>query len=395
MDALWAGFHAGVGYTDAVGGVAKLGGGSLLSFPRLVWGAGVAAICGGALGGLGISGPLLLFRGWDAGFYSSGGLVNQFNLMASLGIVLTTASLLGLYPPVAGSRLRALGAICAVLSCGALLILLVDELLRHPLAETYLLLEKLPPFVEGLFFASYWGRQVALLSLGVASLWADLAGRWRFLPLAICLLEVPVFAEAFLPLSRLFLAGDADEAAGSLLLFGLPGWRSGLVGSVGWVILGCVLLGSGRELRRGRAKAEAREVEEANSALARRLYQEAWGERDPSVVDELVSPDLLDHRHGSRGPREYGRAVERLRDTFPDRRLSIEDQRAECDTVTTRCTLRGTDVGGVLWYPPTGREAAFTGTFTDHFSGGKLVEHQEDWDTAGLLRQLGLPLSDG
>jgi hypothetical protein len=53
----------GVGYTDTVGVVAKLGGGSTITFPRLVGGAGVAAICGGVLEGLGISGPLLLLRG--------------------------------------------------------------------------------------------------------------------------------------------------------------------------------------------------------------------------------------------------------------------------------------------------------------------------------------------
>ncbi len=236
---------------------------------------------------------------------------------------------------------------------------------------------------------------MGLLSLGVAFLWAGSAGRWRVLPLAICLLEAPVFADALLPLSRLFLAGDANEAVGSLLLFGLPGLRSGLVGSVGWVVMGCVLLGFGRELRRGRAEAEAREVEEANSALARRLYLMAWGDGDLSVVDELVSPDLLDHLRGSRGPRGYAHAIEHLRDSFPDLRLSIEDQRAEGDSVTTRCTLRGTDAGGILWYPPTGREAAFTGIFTDRFSEGRLVEHKGDWDTVDLLRQLGLPLSNG
>ena len=381
----------GVGYTDPVGGIAKLGDGSPLSSPRLVRGAGVAAIAGGALGGLGISGPLLLFRGWDAGFYSSGGLVNDFNLMASLGILLTTVSLLGLYPLVAGSRLGAVGAVGAGLSSGALLVLLVDEFLGYPLAETYLLLESPPPFVEGLFFASYWGRQLGLLSLSVAALWAAVAGRWRYLPLAICVLEVPFLADALLPLSSFFLSGDADEAAGSLLLFGLPGWRSGLVGSVGWIFVGWSLLRAGRK----RVEAEAREAEEENTVLARRLYREAWGAGDLSVVDELISPDLLDHRHGGLGPREYGRAIQRLWDTFPDLRLSIEDQRAEGDTVTTRCTLRGTDGGGVLWYPPTGRQATFTGTFTDRFSERRVVEHGGGWDTAGLLRQLGLPLSGG
>lgn len=377
-------------------GVAKPGYGSTLASPRLVRGAGAAAVVGGALGGVGISGPLLLFREWSMGFYSPGGLVHDFNLMASLGVVLTTASLLGLYCLVAGSRLGAAGALCGGLACAALVVLLVDEYLGYPLAETYLLLESPPPFVRGLFFVSYWGRQVGLLSLGVvAALWADVAGRWRFVPLAISLLEVPVFADVLLPLSKLFLVGDAREAAGSLLLFGLPGLRSGLVGSALWVVVGCVLLRSGRELGRRKAQEAALEVGEANRALARRLYGEAWGAGDLSVVDELVSPDFLDHRRGTRGPREYGRAIERLRRTFPDLRISIDEQRAEGDTVTTRCTLRGTDGGGVLWYPPTGREATFTGTFTDRFSGGKLVEHEGHSDTAGMMKQLGLPSPEG
>lgn len=380
-----------------MGGVAKLGGGGALSSARLVGGAGVAAIVGGVLGGLGISGPLLLFRGWDVGFYSSGGLVHDFNLMASFGIALTTASLLGLYLLVEGvpSRLGAVGAVSAGVSFGALLVLLADEYLGYPLSGAYLLLEEPPRFVEGLFFASYWGRQLGLLSLGVAALWAGVMGRWRSLPLAICLLEVPFLADALLPFLGLFLADDAYQAVGSLLIFGLPGWRSGLLGSAVWVLMGCVLLGSGRELGRRRAGEAAREVEEENRALARRLYREAWGAGDLSVVDELVSPDFRDHRLGSRGPQGYGRAIERLRRTFPDLRLSIEEQRAQGDTVTTRCTLRGTDGGGVLWYPPTGREATFTGTFTDRFSGGKLVEHRGDSDTAGMLEQLGLPLPEG
>jgi predicted ester cyclase len=49
------------------------------------------------------------------------------------------------------------------------------------------------------------------------------------------------------------------------------------------------------------------------------------------------------------------------------------------------------DRGGVLWYPPTEKRAAFAATYTDRFSGGMLVEHGGKLDTAGLLEQLGLP----
>lgn len=346
------------------------------------------------MGGFGISAPLLLYRGRGVGFSVYDGLLNDFNLMASVGIVLTTATLLGLYTLLGGlrSRIGTAGAICTVLSVGAFLVLLVDELLGSPLSENYLLLDRPSRLVGDLFLVSYWGRQLGLLFLGVAALGTDVMGRWRFLPLAICVLEAPIVAGALRPLFRIFLDNDANEAVGYLLFFGLPGWRPGLVASLGWILMGCVFLRSGRKLRYRRAEAAARAVQERNRTLARRLYAKAWGTGDLSVVDELVSSEFLDHRLGSRGPKEYGRAIESLRHTFPDLRLSIEEQRAEDDTVTTRCVFSGTDGGGVLWYPPTGREATFKATFTDRFSAGKLIEHWGRSDTAGLLEQLGLPL---
>ena len=86
----------------------------------------------------------------------------------------------------------------------------------------------------------------------------------------------------------------------------------------------------------------------------------------------------------------FKRTIADLHRTFPDLSVCVEEQRAEGDTVTTRCVLCGTDRGGVLWYPPTNKRAIFTDTFTDRFSGGKLVEHCGESDMEGLLRQLGL-----
>jgi len=76
--------------------------------------------------------------------------------------------------------------------------------------------------------------------------------------------------------------------------------------------------------------------------------------------------------------------------SYPDLVVSVEDQRAEDDLVKTRVVLSGTDTGGVLWYPPTGRRATFAAEFVDRFSDGRLVEHSGEADTEGLLRQLGL-----
>lgn len=134
---------------------------------------------------------------------------------------------------------------------------------------------------------------------------------------------------------------------------------------------------------------------EENRRKARRLYEEAFGTGDFLVIDEVVAEEFFDHFGRRRGQEALERAITSLRRTFPDLRVSVEEQSAEGDTVTTRCNLRGTDRGGVLWYPPTGNRATFAATYTDRFSGGVLVEHRGESDTAGLLEQLGLPPSDG
>ncbi len=117
----------------------------------------------------------------------------------------------------------------------------------------------------------------------------------------------------------------------------------------------------------------------------------AFSAGDFSVLDEVVAEGFFDHLGQRRGPEGFKRSVASLRRTFPYLHVSIEEQSVEGDTVTTRCTLRGMDRGGVLWYPPTGKRANFAATYTDRFAGGMPVEHRGRSDTASLLEQLGLP----
>jgi predicted ester cyclase len=163
------------------------------------------------------------------------------------------------------------------------------------------------------------------------------------------------------------------------------------VEEVGWAMLLALvfLLWGVRRLRRRKAQEELRAEE--NRRKARRLYEEAFSAGDFSVIDEVIAEGFFDHLGRRRGPQGFKRSVASLRRTFPDLRVSVEEQSVEGDTVTTRCTLRGMDRGGVLWYPPTEKRAAFAATYTDRFSGGMLVEHGGKLDTAGLLEQLGLP----
>ena len=154
-----------------------------------------------------------------------------------------------------------------------------------------------------------------------------------------------------------------------------------------WVLLGAMFVGRARAGALGEA---FRTGERENAAAARRLYEDGLGGGDVSVVDELVSEDFRDPKRGSRGRRGMARVFSDLRRSYPDLAVSIEDQKAEGDLVRTRVVLSGTDRGGVLWYPPTGRRATFTAEFVDRFLNGQLVEHTGEAETEGLLEQLGL-----
>ena len=154
------------------------------------------------------------------------------------------------------------------------------------------------------------------------------------------------------------------------------------------------LLWAVRRLGKRKPEEERRAVAAENRRKARRLYEEAFGAGDFFVIDEVVAEGFFDHLGRRHGPEGFKRSVTSLRRTFPDLRVSVEEQSAQGDTVTTRCTLRGVDRGGVLWYPPTNKRAAFAAVYTDRFSDGMLVEHRGESDTADLLEQLGLPPRD-
>ena len=154
-----------------------------------------------------------------------------------------------------------------------------------------------------------------------------------------------------------------------------------------WILLGAMFV---RRARGGALGETFRVREKENLEAARRLYEEGLGRGDASVVDDLVSEDFRDLKRGSRGKLGMERVFSALWKSYPDLVVSIRDHEAEDDLVRTRLVLSGTDKGGVLWYPPTGRHATFTAEFVDRFLDGRVIEHSGRADTEELLRQLGL-----
>ena len=203
----------------------------------------------------------------------------------------------------------------------------------------------------------------------------------------LCFLSLPfgVFRLWLFPPDTGTYAESSSEVF--LYLVGLYPTGVSLIEGPLWILLGVTFL----RRARGDASGEAFRVREReNLAAARRLYEEGLGRGEASVVDDLVSEDFRDLRSGARGKLGMERVFSALWRSYPDLSVAVEDQRAEDDLVTTRLVLSGTDRGGVLWYPPTGRRATITAEFVDRFSGGLLIEHSGRADTERLLHQLGL-----
>jgi steroid delta-isomerase-like uncharacterized protein len=135
-------------------------------------------------------------------------------------------------------------------------------------------------------------------------------------------------------------------------------------------------------------------MSDENKRVMRRIFEEAMNGGNLAVLDELVAADYTDHDPSNPPDLPPGRAglkqlISMYRSAFPDIRMTIEEQLADGDKVVTRWTARGHQHGELAGIPPTGKEVTITGIFIDRIVGGQLVESWANWDTLGLLQQLG------
>jgi steroid delta-isomerase-like uncharacterized protein len=133
---------------------------------------------------------------------------------------------------------------------------------------------------------------------------------------------------------------------------------------------------------------------EENKAVARRFFVEAWNQRRLEALDEIVAPDAVQHDPqdpfpDARGPQAARQLVSLYQSAFPDTAMTIDAQAAEGDLVTTRWTARGTHRGELMGLAPTGRSVTVTGITIDRIADGRIAESWTNWDTLGLMQQIG------
>jgi steroid delta-isomerase-like uncharacterized protein len=130
---------------------------------------------------------------------------------------------------------------------------------------------------------------------------------------------------------------------------------------------------------------------ESNVSLVRRLIDEGWNQGRLEVLDELVAEDAVSAPDDpTSGRQAWKDEIAYFRSMFPDLRFDIHDLFGADDKVALRWTATGTDTGGFMGRPPTGRRITSTGVDIFRIADGLLIQ---GWGPSGIIAELTAQLS--
>ncbi|MGW4122410.1 ester cyclase [Nocardia sp. NPDC004711] len=131
------------------------------------------------------------------------------------------------------------------------------------------------------------------------------------------------------------------------------------------------------------------DIQEINKDVVVRLM-EAFSVANHGLLDSLMSDDYLQHNPTPNGREPVKRMADILQTAFPDGRMVINDIVAEGDKVVARISMTGTHTGPLIGIAPTGKHVEMTSIDIWRVENGICVEHWDEIDRVGLLRQIGM-----
>jgi len=138
---------------------------------------------------------------------------------------------------------------------------------------------------------------------------------------------------------------------------------------------------------------EVKQVKE-NKAKVRQFYEEFFNDSRRETVDEMFLPSYIHHTPEVPGEKmayeEYREHVLVLARAFPHMKVSIEDQIAEGDKVTTRFRLYGAQEGDLPGIPASGRQINVEVISIFTIRDGRFAEGWETYDSLDMAIQLGI-----
>ncbi|PZP41668.1 MAG: ester cyclase [Pseudopedobacter saltans] len=117
---------------------------------------------------------------------------------------------------------------------------------------------------------------------------------------------------------------------------------------------------------------------EANKKVVLRFNKEVIEQGNVDSFHELMHPDFVNHSapEGSQGAAGMIHTFNNiLRPALPDLKVTVFQQIAEGDLVTTRKTISGTMTGTLLGIPPTGKEIHISVIDIVRIKDGRYYEH--------------------
>ncbi len=122
--------------------------------------------------------------------------------------------------------------------------------------------------------------------------------------------------------------------------------------------------------------------------------EEAWDRNILDALDPLFAPDFVSHAvvpglpPGLAGAKMAHQASLQ---SFPDRKVTIEDIAGDGGLVAVRCRMTGTNRGGLAWagVPANDKRVDVQWISLYRLRDGLIVEHRAVMDLMGLMQQLG------
>ncbi|HTX68573.1 MAG TPA: ester cyclase [Thermoleophilia bacterium] len=133
-------------------------------------------------------------------------------------------------------------------------------------------------------------------------------------------------------------------------------------------------------------------MSESDKRSLRRIPLEVLNEGRFEVIDEVFSPDYIEHSPFPGYPATAAGIKSFLRDfrsAVPDLRYTVDHEISEGDFVVQHVTGTGTPQREFLGMPATGKSATWPEIHVVRVSQGKAVEHWGLVDMLGVMQQLG------
>ena len=134
---------------------------------------------------------------------------------------------------------------------------------------------------------------------------------------------------------------------------------------------------------------------EENKVVVRRLFEEVFDQKQPELIEELVTDGVVDHNKivftEPDVPGGMSEGVRMLLVAFPDLETTVLHQVGEGDYVSVHLKMSGTNTGSYPRVPePTGRHTEWESMVLFRMEDGKIAELWGTSDRMGMLTKLGI-----